>query len=237
LHRCSLAVSSAELNEGWIDAVGGVGVLVCDDKTFGGLVQLEPPMKGDFRCLEMVSAPKSGLEEAGWHTTELSIKPFLSLVPGEPMPVRRDELAQDLESGLFLAYVRDFSKLWTVAGLVFMPIECTGSFDDIAEHKDPHIALVREVMDTSAGTSDHGGTVLASELLSRYFVKCGAMSMLFACCLPCPVRRFVHACLGGLEDITPDPLQVDKVRAAKLLLSEHAQHNVPRLSAKLTRSG
>jgi len=225
LYRCSLAVSSAELNfqrEGWIDAVGGVGVLVSDDKTFGGLVQLEPPMKGDFRCLEMVSAPKSGLEAAGWHTTGLSVGPFSFLVPREPMPVRRDELAQDLESGLFLAYPRDFSKLWTVAGLVFMPIECTESFDDItelAEHKDPHIALVREVMDTCAGTSDHGGTVLAGELLSRYFVKCGATSMLFACCLPCPVRRFVHACLGGLEDITPDPLQVDKVRAAKLLLS------------------
>jgi hypothetical protein len=211
------------------------GVFVSGDMSFGGLLipgrsapQAEPKEGeleegSDLRSLELLSASEGALNTAGWSKRDgLGWASFL--VPQEP--VRVGQLDQDPESGLFLGIIPGFSALWVKVGLVSMRIACFEAepcklASMPQEPLDPHITLVRRVMDTCVNSS-HGGCALVGELLSRFFVHSVAASMVVACELPPPVRWWVHDCLSGLESVTPCPLEVTRVRAAKQALQSHS---------------
>lgn len=230
------SVSSAELNfslsgDGvWHVDVGetACGVVVFSNRTLGGEVGLELPEGAegsDFVSLNVFSASEEDLKRAGWVTKPGSdVGPASFLAPTCALPV--ESLSQDpaSESGLLLGDVSSFDSVWSEPFTVHMKILCTDPASEekekdgsCAQALDPHITMVRRVMDACVSSS-YGGAVVVGELLSRYFVLTNAASMVVACRFPSPVRYFVHGCLSGLESITPSPLEVVAARAAKQAL-------------------
>jgi hypothetical protein len=227
-----LAICSAELqgckdavSKAWYVADLGVaqcGALVSMDRTFGGLVQVDP-INGvefrDFRTLRLFSASTSDLAAAGWMEKHRhSWASFVAPAPDTVAFAGGDSLYQDPITGLCAWDVANFSALWSFEQVVYMSIQCTDTgAASSGVRQEPHLTLVREVMDACVN-GVLGSAVIMGELLSRVFVDTGAASL--TCDLstvPDCIRAFVHECVSGVER-TSEADDIDAIREAKQAL-------------------
>lgn len=145
------------------------------------------------------------------------------LHPSGPVEVETKSVWQDPASGLHLGIPVGFSDLWEEAGKVYMAIVCTGEVDfwsarRLASTKfegcDPHIAIARKAVDACVD-SEHGMVALLGEALTQFCVDNSVRSVRQ---IPPRIRPFVHKCLRGLQDTTPDMREVEEARQAKRAL-------------------
>lgn len=176
----------------------------------------------DFVSLQLFSAHREDLYKCGWHESA-QIGGLCFFSPKGTVAVKNT--GSEWTTGLVTADVVGFEALWKSVGVVYMPIATTP--DEVActtEHPlylDPHIRLTREVLDRAVNGA-HGPAAVLAELLSRFLLH--ARSIAHAHALPEPLRYFVHALLGGMEDTSSDPSEIDQVQAARRALLAHGIH-------------